>query len=196
MKEKQNWETLRRKKKFFFDSLVETSLQEHLLEQLKLVETIGQREACEYLIGSLDENGFMSSNLSDLGLLSGIALGDLQSGLEILQSFDPVGIASKNLQECLMKQMDARGWEETTAYAIVKDYFPLLVRRRVQNFPEKLSDPPRKFTPHWKRLPNWIHLGRRFSEDSNQAVSPDATVEKVGGEWVISLNNDYIPRHN
>ena len=36
--------------------------------------------------------------------------------------------------------------------------------------------------------------GRRFSEDNNQAVSPDAVVEQVGGEWVISLNNDYIPR--
>ena len=36
--------------------------------------------------------------------------------------------------------------------------------------------------------------GRRFSEDSNQSVSADATVERVGGEWTISLNNDYIPR--
>ena len=185
------------KRKFFFDSLVaETSLQEHLLEQLKLVETsVGQREACEYLIGSLDENGFMSSNLSDLGLLSGIALGDLQSGLEILQSFDPVGIASKDLQECLIKQMDARGWEETTAYAIVKDYFPLLVRRRVPELSRKLSESTEEIHSALEKIAELDPSpGRRFSEDSNQAVSPDATVEKVGGEWVISLNNDYIPR--
>ena len=50
------------KRKFFFDSLVaETSLQEHLLDQLKLIETsVGQRKACEFIIGSLDENGFLS----------------------------------------------------------------------------------------------------------------------------------------
>ena len=50
------------KRKFFFDSLVaETSLQEHLLDQLKLIETSeGQRKACEFIIGSLDENGFLS----------------------------------------------------------------------------------------------------------------------------------------
>ena len=67
------------KRQYFFDSLVaETSLQEHLLEQLKLIETTeGQKKACEYLIGSLDENGFLSNTLSDIGLISGIALEDL-----------------------------------------------------------------------------------------------------------------------
>ena len=55
------------KRKFFFDSLVaETSLQEHLLDQLKMVEiTDGQREACEYLIGTLDENGLGIERASD-----------------------------------------------------------------------------------------------------------------------------------
>ena len=130
------------KRKFFFDSLVtETSLQEHLLDQLKLIETTdGQREACEYLIGSLDENGFMSANLSDIGLLSGIALKDLQSGLEILQTFEPVGIASVDLRDCLLKQMDARGWEDYTAYSIVEHHFPLLVRRRVPELSRKLAE--------------------------------------------------------
>ena len=162
MKEKQNWETLRRKKKesLFRFSVAETSLQEHLLEQLKLVETsVGQREACEYLIGSLDENGFVSSNLSDLGLLSGIALGDLQSGSEILQSFDPVGIASKDLQECLMKQMDTGGMGGNHRICDRERLFPTFGSSPgTRTFPKTLSNPPRKFTPHWKRLPNWIHL--------------------------------------
>ena len=56
------------KRKFFFDSLTsETSLQEHLLDQLKLTETTQEvKKAAEYLIGSLDENGFLGSNLSDI----------------------------------------------------------------------------------------------------------------------------------
>ena len=97
------------KRKFFFDSLVaETSLQEHLLDQLKMAETTdGQREACEYLIGTLDENGFLSNELSEIGLLSGLPLKDLQDALALLQSFEPVGIASINLQDCLLKQMEA-----------------------------------------------------------------------------------------
>ena len=83
------------KRKFFFDSLVaETSLQEHLLDQLKMADTTAsQLVACEYLIGSLDENGFLSNPLSEIGLLSGLPLRDLQEGLKILQSFEPLGIA-------------------------------------------------------------------------------------------------------
>ncbi len=185
------------KRQYFFDSLVaETSLQEHLLDQLKLIETTdGQKNACEYMIGSLDENGFLSSSLSDIGLISGIALEDLQSGLEILQSFDPIGIASIDLQDCLLKQMDARGWSESISYAIVKDHFPLLVRRRVPELSRKLSQSTEDIHAALEKIAELDPApGRRFSEDSNQSVAADATVEKVGGEWTISLNNDYIPR--
>lgn len=185
------------KRKFFFDSLVaETSLQEHLLDQLKLIEiTQGQRQACEYLIGSLDENGFLSSDLSDIGLLSGIALGDLQDGLKTLQSFEPIGIASMNLQDCLLKQMDARGWEESHAYQIVKDHFQLLVRRRVPELSRKLSQPTEVIHDAIERVAELDPApGRRFSEDTNQSVSADATVERLAGDWEISLNNDYIPK--
>ena len=185
------------KRKFFFDSLVaETSLQEHLLDQLKLIEvTEGQRQACEYLIGSLDENGFLSTDLSDIGLLSGIALDDLQNGLKTLQSFEPVGIASINLQDCLLKQMDARGWEEAHAYQIVKDHFQLLVRRRVPELSRKLSQPTEVIHEAIERVAELDPApGRRFSEDTNQSVSADATVERLAGDWEISLNNDYIPK--
>jgi len=128
-------------------------------------------------------------------LISGIALEDLQSGLEILQSFDPIGIASMDLQDCLLKQMDARGWSESISYAIVKDHFPLLVRRRVPELSRKLSQSTEDIHAALEKIAELDPApGRRFSEDSNQSVAADATVEKVGGEWTISLNNDYIPR--
>ncbi len=185
------------KRKFFFDSLVaETSLQEHLLDQLKMADTTeGQAKACEYLIGSLDENGFLTTPLSEIGLLSELPLRDLQEGLAILQSFDPVGIASKDLQDCLLKQMEARGWETTLAYRIVAEQFPLLVRRRVPELSRKFSHTTEAIHDALKKISELDPApGKRFSEDSNQAVAADAEVEKVGKEWVIHLNNDYVPR--
>lgn len=185
------------KRKFFFDSLVaETSLQEHLLDQLKMADTTeGQAKACEYLIGSLDENGFLTTPLSEIGLLSELPLRDLQEGLTILQSFDPVGIASKDLQDCLLKQMEARGWETTLAYRIVAEQFPLLVRRRVPELSRKFSHTTEAIHDALKKISELDPApGKRFSEDSNQAVAADAEVEKVGKEWVIHLNNDYVPR--
>ena len=185
------------KRQFFFDSLVaETSLQEHLLDQLKMTDTTdGQVKACEYLIGSLDENGFLPTPLSEIGLLSELPLRDLQDGLKILQSFDPIGIASLDLQNCLLKQMEARMWEGTLAYRIVSEQFNLLVRRRVPELSRKLSQPTHAIHEALKEISELDPApGKRFSEDSNQAVAADAEVEKVGKEWVIHLNNDYVPR--
>ena len=67
------------KRKYFFDSLTsEVSLQEHLLDQIKLTEISQEvRNAAEYLIGSLDENGFLNANLSDISLISLLPLADL-----------------------------------------------------------------------------------------------------------------------
>ena len=185
------------KRKFFFDSLTsEVSLQEHLLDQLKLTEiSQGVRDAAEYLIGSLDENGFLNSNLSDIALLSSMPLTDLQEALSTLQTFEPIGIASIDLQDCLIKQMDARDWEDTDQYRIVKDHFPLLVRRRVPELSRKLSQSTQVIHEAIEKISELDPApGKRFSEDNNQSISADATVEKVGDEWVISLNSDFIPR--
>jgi len=185
------------KRKFFFDSLTsEVSLQEHLLDQLKLTEiSQGVRDAAEYLIGSLDENGFLNSNLSDIALLSSMPLADLQEALSTLQTFEPIGIASIDLQDCLIKQMDARDWEDTDQYRIVKDHFPLLVRRRVPELSRKLSQSTQVIHDAIEKISELDPApGKRFSEDNNQSISADATVEKVGDEWVISLNSDFIPR--
>ena len=185
------------KRKFFFDSLTsEVSLQEHLLDQLKLTE-INQstRQAVEYLIGSLDENGFLNSNLSDISLLSNIPLADLQEALATLQTFEPIGIASLGLQDCLLRQMEARNWQETDQFTIVKDFFPMLVRRRVPELSRKLSRSTETIHEAIEKISELDPSpGKRFSEDNNQSISADATVEKVGDEWAISLNNDFIPR--
>lgn len=185
------------KRKFFFDSLTsEISLQEHLIDQLKLTEIAEEvRSAAEYLIGSLDENGFLNSNLSDISLISSMPLADLQEALTTLQTFEPIGIASIDLQDCLIRQMDAREWQETDQYTIVKDYFPLLVRRRVPELSRKLSQPTEVIHEAIEKISELDPSpGKRFSEDNNQSISADATVEKVGDEWTISLNNDFIPR--
>ena len=128
-------------------------------------------------------------------MLSDLPLRDLQEGLKILQTFEPVGIASVDLQDCLLKQMESRNWENTIAYRIVAEQFPLLVRRRVPELSRKLSQPTHAIHEALEQIAELDPApGKRFSDDTNQAVAADAEVEKVGSEWVIHLNNDYVPR--
>ncbi len=185
------------KRQFFFDSIVEeTSLQEHLLEQLKLSDLSNEeKEAARYLIGSLDENGFLTSSLSDLALASGLPLADLQVAHAILMTFEPIGIAAKDLGECLLLQLKHRGKEDSIAFRIVQDHLKLLLRRRVPELSRKLSIGTEKVHEAIEEIAELDPTpGKRFSPDTNQSVTPDAKVERVGQEWTISLTNDFIPR--
>jgi|TARA_B100000959_G_scaffold271675_1_gene320070 RNA polymerase sigma-54 factor len=185
------------KRKFFFDSIVsEISLQEHLLGQLKLADASeGELAAVEYLIGSLDENGFLGSPLPDLSLASELPLKDVQEALSILRSFDPAGIGAHDLQDCLLLQLSLRGQGDSVAATIIRDHFQFLIRRRVPELSRKLSlttDAVHKAIEEIAELDP--APGRRFAADQNQTVAPDARIEKVGGEWTITLNDEFIPR--
>ena len=122
------------KRDHFFNSLVtEVSLQEHLLSQAALADIDPkQLEAIEYLVGSLDNSGFLSTPLSDLALVSGHALSEMQEAHAILKSFDPPGIGAFDLQDCLATQLELLGMRNSDAYEIVQKHFALLARRRIQ----------------------------------------------------------------
>ncbi len=185
------------KRQHFFDSLVsETSLQEHLMRQAELSDIDAPvLEAMRYLVGSLDDRGFLTQTPADVALQTRLPLEAVQSAVKHLKSFDPPGIGSQNLQECLLTQLAAKGRGESLAARIVRDHFALLTRRRIPEIARKLG-------AHMDDIQAAIEdigtldpaPGRRFADDSNRVVVPDVTVEKVGGEWKITLNSDYIPR--
>lgn len=185
------------KRQHFFDSLVsETSLQEHLMRQAELADIEPPvLEAMHYLVGSLDDRGFLTQTPADVALQTRLPLEAVQAAVRHLKTFDPPGIGSLNLQECLLTQLAAKGRGESLAARIVRDHFALLTRRRIPEIARKLG-------AHMDDVQAAIEdigtldpaPGRRFADDNNRVVVPDVTVEKVGGEWKIILNNDYIPR--
>ncbi len=185
------------RRQHFFDSLVaETSLQEHLLRQADLDELAPEvRAALEHLVGDLDERGFISSSASDLALQAGLPLDAMQQAVKLLKTFEPAGIGAKDLTECLLLQLQAKGRGDSLAARIVRDHFQLLTRRRIPEI-------ARKTGAHVDDVQDAIEEigsldpapGRRYAEDSNRVVVPDVIVEKDGDEWKIVLNNDYIPR--
>lgn len=186
------------KREHFFNSLVsETSLQEHLLDQASLADLEPkQREAIEYLVGSIDNSGFLSSSLSDLALLSGLSLGEMQDAHRILRSFDPPGIAAFDLQDCLSMQLEAKGRARSTAYEIVQKHFKLLSRRRIPDIARRMGLEVEDVQEAIAEIALLDPApGRRFAEDTNRSIMPDVIVEQDDNdEWKIILNSDYIPR--
>jgi RNA polymerase sigma-54 factor len=185
------------KRQHFFDSLVnETSLQEHLMQQAELADVRPQAlEAMRYLVGSLDDRGFLTQSTADVALQSGLPLDAVQEATKLLTSFDPPGIGARSLEECLLIQLAAKGRSDSMAARIVRDHFELLSRRRIPELARKLGAHADDVQLAIEEIGSLNPSpGRRFAEDSNRVVVPDVTVEKDGDKWVISLNNDYIPR--
>ncbi|HEU5079580.1 MAG TPA: RNA polymerase factor sigma-54 [Opitutaceae bacterium] len=185
------------KRQHFFDSLVtETSLQEHLMRQADLADLSPEAyQAIQYLVGSLDDRGFLTQTINDIALQSGVPLEAAQQAAKALKSFDPPGIGAQNLEECLLQQLAAKGRSDSLAARIIRDYFQLLTRRRIPEIARKIG-------AHMDDVQIAIEEigtldpapGRRFADDSNRVVVPDVTVEKDGDKWNIILNSDYIPR--
>ncbi len=185
------------RRQHFFDSLVsETSLQEHLMGQAELAEiSPAGLEAMRHLVGSLDDRGFLTQTPADLALQSGLPLEAMQEAVRVLKTFEPAGLGAKDLPECLLLQLQAQGRGTILAARIVRDHFTLLTRRRIPDIARRAGVSIEKVQAALDEIRALDQApGRRFAEDINRVVVPDATIEKDGDQWKISLNNDYIPR--
>jgi RNA polymerase sigma-54 factor len=184
------------RRQFFFDSLVkEETLQQHLLEQIASHE-LSDHEAkiAELLIGNIDDRGFLQSSPEEIATLSGVDLEDVQRILEVVQQFHPVGVGARDLRDCLLIQLRRLSKEGSLEWRIVERFLPDLGKRRFPEIARRLSIS----TEQVQRAANFIATldprpGQIFAPDPNNYVLPDVAVEKIGGEWQVSLNGDQIP---
>jgi RNA polymerase sigma-54 factor len=186
------------RREHFMNSLTDgVSLQQHLIEQAELADTSdAEREALLYLIGSLDDHGYLTETISNIALTSRLPYGTVQKAAEMLKTFDPAGIGTKNLQDCLATQLELRGRGNSLAARILREHFQLLVRRRVPDLKRKTGATTEDIQDAIEEIGSLEPApGRRFSADSNTVIEPDVTVYKDEYDtWQIVLNNDYIPR--
>jgi RNA polymerase sigma-54 factor len=185
------------KRQHFFDSLVTaTSLQEHLVHQADLSGLDeDQQRAVNYLIGSLDDRGYLTSKLPDLALLAQLPLRIVQEAHTLLKTFEPAGIGAIDLQDCLLIQLKINGRIKSLAGKILKEQLPLLLRRRIPEIAKRFNADTEDVQEAIEEISNLDPSpGRKYGEDTNQVITPDVEVEKDEGKWIIHLNSEYIPR--
>jgi len=182
---------------FLMDSIVApTTLQEHLVTQLRTAEITDPIlvKNVEFMIGSLDDRGFLNSSVEDMSLLHGVPIDDLHAAKAVLMSFDPVGVGSDDLRECLLVQLERLGKKHSLAHRLVEQYLEDLANKRYPILARKLGVPLEQVS----RAADFISTldprpASRFNPSSNNYVSPDIIVERQGGEWVPVMNNDDLP---
>lgn len=182
---------------FLMDSIVTpTTLQEHLLGQLRTagIDDPALIDNVEFLIGNLDDRGFLSQSVEDLSLQHAVPVDDLHGAKAVLTSFDPVGVGAEDLRECLLVQLERLGKTHSLAHRLVEQHLDDLAGKRYPILARKLGVPLEQIS----RAADFISTldprpASRFSQGGNNYVSPDIIVERQGGEWVPVMNNDELP---
>ncbi len=171
-------------------------LTEHLLWQLRTSE-LNQKQ-CELavmLIGNLDRNGYLMLTLEELSQETAVPIEELEPVLSVLQSFDPIGVGARNLSECLLIQLRARGMGESLAATIVQHQMPRLESRRYEAIAKELGVALEEIysaTQAIQRLEP--RPGRPFVDEEPIYITPDIFIRKIEGEWRVSLNEAGMPK--
>ena len=183
------------------------SFFEYLMSQLRLTtDDERTRQIGEYLIGSLDDSGYLTCALEEVA--GTFRIGDqgseddkklrveeIERVLKIIQSFDPVGIGARNLKECLLIQLEAKGLSESIAARIVRDHFEEFKQRKYLDLSKALRTPLREIQDQAQIIGSLNPKpGLDILVDEPKYVIPDLIVDRVGDRYVVSLNDHNVPR--
>ncbi|MBF0531861.1 MAG: RNA polymerase factor sigma-54 [Candidatus Omnitrophica bacterium] len=121
----------------------EISLEEHLLQQLDLeINDTEELKIGEMIIGSLDENGYLRESCEMLAAGLSLAVEKVEKVLNIIQGFDPPGVASRNLKECLLIQAGTRLTRQSDLYqTLIADHFEDLAKKKFGDISRALRIP-------------------------------------------------------
>jgi len=172
------------------------SLDEHLAEQLRYKGMGDEAEAIgDYLIGSIDERGYLTMTVEEVAAELDKPVAMVESVLKAIQALDPPGIGARDLRECLLLQLRARGHEGELPWRIVDKHFDDLVRRRQIDIARALKVPVEEVQTALDLIGTLSPVpGNQVSGADAQYVYPDLIVERVGEDYVVTLNDRNVPR--
>ncbi len=173
-----------------------TTLTDHLLWQLGLSRmTEAERKIGEQIIGNLDASGYLAASIEEIATQEKTSTDIVERVLAKVQEFDPPGIASRDLKECLMIQAKVLGAENSLVEIIVRDFLHDLENKNYNNIAKKLKMPLASVLDAIFLISRMDPKpGLVYSDEGPQYIIPDVFVFKVSDEYKILLNDEGLPR--
>lgn len=166
------------------------NLYEHLSLQIGLYKLNNiEKEVCNYIIDSLDEDGYLRTSeklmINELNIEESTFLDCLKK----VQQLDPIGVGARNLAECLIIQIKNLGDYDQDLINIIKEDLDLIALNKVKEISKKHKIP-------MQRCVNLVHKiksldprpGRLCCSEKTVYVQPDVIVEKIDNEFVVYTN--------
>ncbi len=181
-----------------YENMISTTatLFDHLMWQIR---NSGFNEEEQNLAGILvsyvDDDGYIKVPMEQVAEDEGVSKDDLESVLPFVQEFDPPGIGARDLQECLLIQ--AKHMQEDTRdfVTLITNHLKDLEKKNYEGIAKTMGRDLEEIIEMTKIIYTMDPKpGRQFLSNDTQYVSPDVYVYKVGDEYMVSLNEDGMPR--
>ncbi len=203
-----------------------STLSDHLLWQLgSMVLRPELRAAAEVIIGNLEDNGYLLISDEELAALhpsDAVTPAVVAQAREAVQSFDPIGVAARDLRECLLLQLaaaqreldlailragkveapeppliaslQARRAQLQLACRIVHDHLPLLQKRDVRELARLLAVPAESVDGAIDAIRTLDpRPGQRYNQLETRLIEPDVAFARRGDEWAVVMNEEDLP---
>ena len=172
------------------------SLTEHLIWQLQMNALDEEEKAVTaLLIGNMDKDGYLQLQVEEIAFQSGKDFEVVERALHRIHELDPPGVGARDLRECLLLQLRAQGLEDALAARVVRDHLGLLEGKRFDKIAKELESSVDEVVAAANQIASLEPKpGRNFGEGDVRYITPDVFVHKVGDEYVVTLNEEGLPR--
>ncbi len=184
-----------------------SSLIEELKAQVYLTKmTKPQRHVAKWVLGNIDDDGYLRRTteqlVDDLMFQEQITITDaeMEDIVRQIKQFDPPGIASANLQECLIKQLECKPQTASVqlAHTILSDHFEAFSKHHFDKIKQRLACTDEDFQAAVQEI---VHLNQKPAnafagnvyETQRETIIPDFTIEERDDELYVVLNTGDIP---
>lgn len=171
------------------------NLSDHLLWQLNLSRLNDDvRRVAAEIIGNLDEDGYLQASLEEIAATSGAPVDKVAQALAVVQDFDPPGVASRDLRECLLHQVRHLGMEGSLVEAVLLNHIPDLEVRKYSVIAKALGVTLDDVLGAAKIISGLDpRPGSIFTQEEVHYITPDIFVYKINDEYVVVLNDEGLP---
>ncbi len=177
------------------------SLQNYLEMQLHFaVLNTAHLTIGKYLIGCIDDNGYLCMTTAEIAAQLGVEEQAVAAVLQLIQTFDPLGVGARQLQECLLiqlehKELDYDGPIFDLAVAIVREHLDQVAAGRYK----QIADKQHCSLHEVQQAVDIIRTldpkpGRAFGGGQPGYIVPDVTVERANSGYIIHINDSHVPQ--
>src|ERR1041385_4131970 len=174
------------------------SLAEHLEWQLHMDTPEGPVcDAAECVIGNLDPDGRLTASNEEISALGGWSEDVVEQARAIVKRLEPIGCGARDVRECLMAQLEARGETERLATQLIQDHLSELQQHKLPHLSKQIGIDIETLAAELQFIRTLDpYPGRRYTSEEPILISPEIYIEKLeeNGEYIIYFADDGSPR--